>query len=247
MGGFGNQSNSIDNTRNFLFPDGTGRRILDIPISKRKPFILDNGHSAYQIQLENLEPVLETSTYLIDRLTGQLHAVYNDGYRQMATTPMIWSTWQEGQLVAKLNETHTHFGLPPTNTPVKKPAVCQQVPAAIVERSQSHFQQAAPEDVAVPELTNQSPHPRTVEYLEPSFSLQRPVRRLKMDERLEVHNNFISAISNKMHKVDLIHRLKKSEPHNAAHYQEQLNQQLTRHDDVIHCLMDIMKTDDCFR
>ena len=127
MGGMGNQSNSIDNTRNFLLPDGTGRRILDIPISERKPFILDNGHSVYQIQLENLEPVLATSTYLIDRLTGQFHAVYDDGYHQMATMPMIWSTWQEGQLVAELNETCTHFGLPPTNTPVKKPAVSQQV------------------------------------------------------------------------------------------------------------------------
>ena len=88
----GNKPNSIDNTRNFLLPDGTGRRILDIPISERKPFILDNGHSAYQIQLENLEPVLETSTYLINRLTSQFHIVYNDSYRQMATTPMIWST-----------------------------------------------------------------------------------------------------------------------------------------------------------
>ena len=121
MGGIGNQSNSIDNTRNFLLPDGTGRRILDIPISERKPFILDNGHSVYQIHLEDLEPILETSTYLIDRLTGQLHAVYDDGYSQMATMPMIWSTWQEGQLVAKLNNTCTHFGLPPTGTPVKKP------------------------------------------------------------------------------------------------------------------------------
>ena len=80
MRGIGNQSNSIDNTRNFLLPDGTGRRILDIPISERKPFILDNGHSAYQIQLENLETVLETSTYLIDRLTGKFHVVYDDGY-----------------------------------------------------------------------------------------------------------------------------------------------------------------------
>ena len=190
MGGIGNQSNSIDNTRNFLLPDSTGR-ILDISFSKRKLFILDNGHSAYQIQLENLEPVLETSTYLIDRLTSQLHAVYDDGYHQMATTPMIWSTWRERQLVVKLNETQTCFGLPPTNTPVKKPAVHQQVPAAIVQRSQSHLQQAALEDVAVPELTNQSPHPRTIEYLEPSFSLERPVHRLRMDERLEVHNNFI--------------------------------------------------------
>ena len=53
MRGIENQSNSIDNTRNFLLSDGTGRRILDIPISKRKPFILDNGHSAYQILLKN--------------------------------------------------------------------------------------------------------------------------------------------------------------------------------------------------
>ena len=95
---------------------------------------------------------------------------------------MIWSTWQEGQLVAELNETHTRFGLPPTNTPVKKPTEHQQVPAAVIQRSQSCFQQVALEDIAVPELTNQPPHPRTVEYLEPSFSLERPVHRLKMDE-----------------------------------------------------------------
>ena len=247
MRGIGNQSNSIDNTRNFLLPIGTGRRILDIPISERKPFILDNGHSAYQIQLENLEPVLETSTYLIDRLTSQFHAVYDDGYHQMATMPMIWSTWQEDQLVDELNENHTRFGLPPTNTPVKKPTEHQQVPAAVIQRSQSRFQQPAPEDIAVPELTNQPQHPRTVEYLEPSFSLERPVCRLEMDKRLEVHNKFISAISNKMHKVDLVCRLKKNEPHNSAHYQEQLNQQLIRHDDVIHQFMDIMKTDDYFR
>ena len=50
-----------------------------------------------------------------------------------------------------------------------------------------------------------------------------------------------------MHKVDLVCRLKKSEPHNTVHYQEQLSQQLTRHDDVIHHIMDIMKTDDYFR
>ena len=160
---------------------------------------------------------------------------------------MIWSTWEEGQLVAELNKTHTCFGLPATNTPVKKPEVRQQVPAVVIQRSQSHFQQMAPEDIAVPDLTNQPSHTRTVKYLEPSFSLERPVHRLKIDKRLEVHNNFISATSNKMHKVDLICRLKKSEPHNSAHYQEQLNQQLTRHDDVIHQLMDIMKTDDYFR
>ena len=68
-----------------------------------------------------------------------------------------------------------------------------------------------------------------------------------MDKRLEVHNNYISVISNKMHKIDLINRLKKSKPHNAAHYQRQMEQQLVQHDDVIHRLLDIMKTDDYFR
>ena len=106
MGLVGEQT-SIFNTRNYLLPDGTGRRILDILISKRKPFVLENGHTAYQIQLETLEPVLETSTYLLDRLMGQFHMVYDDGYRTVATTPMLLSTWREGQLVDKLEETHT--------------------------------------------------------------------------------------------------------------------------------------------
>ena len=50
-----------------------------------------------------------------------------------------------------------------------------------------------------------------------------------------------------MHKINLINRLKKSEPHNAAHYQRQLEQQLVQHDDVIQRLTDIMKTDNYFR
>ena len=100
------------------------------------------------------------------------------------------------------------------------------------------------DDEAVPNLTDDPAPPRAIE---PSFSLERPVHRLEMDERLEVHSNYISAISNRMHKVDLISRLKKSEPHNADHYQRQLKQQLVQHDNVIHRLVDIMKTDDYFR
>ena len=115
--GLAREQKSILNTHNYLLPDGTGRRILDIPISKRKPFVLEDGHAAYQIQLETLEPVLETSTYLLDRLTGQFHVVYDDGYRQMATTPMLLSTWHKGQLVDELEETCALFGLPPKEAP----------------------------------------------------------------------------------------------------------------------------------
>ena len=243
------EQTNILNTRNYLPSDGTGRRILDIPISEWKPFILENGHAAYQIQLETFEPVLETSTYLLDRLTGQFHVVYDDGYRQMATTPMLLSTWHEGQLVDELDETCAFFGLPPKETPspARQPAASQCLPPAVIQKSQSCAQNTAENDEAVPDLNNQPLPPRTVEYLELSFNLERPVRRLEMDERLEVHNNFISAISNKMHKLDLICRLKKSEPHNVVHYQRQLDQHLMQHDDVIHRLIDIMKADDYFR
>ena len=172
--------------------------------------------------------MLETSTYLLDRLTRQFHAVYSDRYRKMATTPMLLSTWCKGQLVDELEETCALFGLPPKEalSPARQPAASQHLPPAAIQRSQSHAQNTAENDEAVPDLNNQPPPPRTVEYLEPSFTLERPVHRLKMDERLEVHNNFISSISNKMHKLDLVCRLKKSEPHNAVHYQRQLDQQL---------------------
>ena len=91
----------------------------------------------------------------------------------------------------------------------------------------------ADDDEAVPDLIDEPPQPRAIPYLELSFSLERPACRLEMDKRLEVYNNYMSAISNKMHKIDLINRLKKSEPHNAGHYQAELEQQLEQHDDVI--------------
>ena len=172
--------------------------------------------------------MLETSTYLFDRLTGQFHMVYDDGYRKMTTTPMLLSTWHKGQFVDESEETHSLFGLSPKEapSPASQPAVSQCQPPAVIQRSWSHAQNTAENDEAVPHLNNQPPPPRIVEYLKPSFSLERPVHRLKMDKRLEVHNNFISAISNKMHKLDLVCRLKKSEPHNAVHYQRQLDQHL---------------------
>ena len=48
---------------------------------------------------------------------------------------------------------------------------------------------------AVPNLRDEPAPPRAIVYLEPSFGLERPDCRLGMDERLEVHNNYISAIS----------------------------------------------------
>ena len=83
----------ILNTPNYLHPDGSRSGIYDLPASQHQPFMLGNGHAAYQIELENLEAILETNTFLMDRLTGQFHAVYEDGYRQMATMPKLLHPW----------------------------------------------------------------------------------------------------------------------------------------------------------
>ena len=81
------------NTHNYLLPDGSGRRIYDLAASRRQTFMLGNGHATYQIELENLEAVLKTNMFLMDRLTGQFNAIYGDSYRQMATTPKLLHPW----------------------------------------------------------------------------------------------------------------------------------------------------------
>ena len=202
----------ILNTHNYLLPDGPGRRIYDLPASQHQQFILGNGHAAYQIELENLEAILETNTFLMNWLTGQFYAVHEDGYQKMATTPKLLHPWQSRQLIAKLDGTWLQFGLPPKAdaSPARQQTPSRCLPQSVIQRSQSCNQDAADDDEAVPNLTDEPAQPRAIVYLEP-----RPVHRFKMDKRLEVHNNYISAISNKMHKLDLINRLKKSEPHNA--------------------------------
>ena len=249
VSGLAYEQQLILNTHNYLLPDSSGRRIYYLPASQYQPFMLGYGHAAYQIELENFEAILETNTFLMDRLTGQFHAAYEDGYTQMATTPKLLHPWQSGQLIAKLDETQLQFGLPPKaeTSPAKQQAANRCLPQSVIQRSQSHNQESANDDEAVPDFMDERAQPRAIVYLEPSFSLQRPAHRLKIDKRLEVHNNYISAISNRMHRIDLIYRLKRSEPHNAAHCQRQLEQQLVHHDDVIHKLVDIMKMDDYFR
>ena len=84
----------IVSTQNYLLPDGSGRRISDIPTHELHayPDFLQKGHAAYQIQLPKLESILETTAFLMDRVDGQCHAVYEDGYNKTTTVPMAeWS------------------------------------------------------------------------------------------------------------------------------------------------------------
>ena len=99
----------------------------------------------------------------------------------------------------------------------------------------------------IPDLTTQKPPPRTVPYQPPSFNLDRPTRCLKKEERIEVHHNYISAVSNLEHKKDLNNRLTRSELHNIPTYEAEMTHHMALHNDVLGRIHTILKQDDYFR
>ena len=162
--------------------------------------ILENGHNAYLMKLPDLKSLLHTSRYLMDEVTGQFNAVFGNSYQCMCTIPRLLHTWEPGQLIDELAATRCTFGCMGTTGP-----------APATQTSQPHLADPAStaynEDI-IPDLTTQKPLPRTVPYQPPSFNLDRPTRHLMIKERLVVHHNYISAVSNLEHKKDLINRLK---------------------------------------
>ena len=166
----------IKNNLNFLLQDGSRRTIYDIPAHELHSFpdMLENGHRVFQIELPNLQPILETSTYLMDCVTGQFYAVNDDGYREMATTKRMLYPWQNGQLIAALQETRQQFGLPPRPevSPAHQPAASQCLPPPVIQQSQGHPWPSAVDDEAVLDRTDEPPHPRVIPYLEPSLTCQ---------------------------------------------------------------------------
>ena len=123
-------------------------------------------------------------------------------------------------------------------------------PAPVTQTSRPHLvdlvSTAYNEDI-INDLTTQKPLPRTVPYQPPSFNLDRPTKCLTKEERLEVHHNYISAVSNPEHKKDLINRLKRSEPHNILTYEAKMTCHMALHNDVLGRIHTILKQDDYFR
>ena len=70
---------------------------------------------------------------------------------------------------------------------------------------------------------------------------------LTIEERIQVHHNYISAISNREHKKDLINRLKKSDSHNIPAYEAKMTCHMVMHDDVLERILTILKQDDYYR
>ena len=94
---------------------------------------------------------------------------------------------------------------------------------------------------------SKKPAPKTVQYQPPAFNLDRLTVHLTMEERIQVHHNYISAISNYEHKKDLINRLKRSDLHNIPAYEAEMTHHMVLHDDVLGRILTILKQDDYYR
>ena len=70
---------------------------------------------------------------------------------------------------------------------------------------------------------------------------------LMMNERMQVHHNYISTVSSLEHKKDLINRLKQSNTHNISAYEAEMSHHMTLHEDVLERILNILKQDDYYR
>ena len=173
-------------TNNFFVPDGSDRRIHQIDNKVFHAGYLENGNTAYLLELPALEKMLNTQKFLMDEMLGQFYAVYGNSYQQMSTKLMLKQAWATGELINQLATMRQAFGYAGLagSTP---PLVTGTQPTA----STSH----QPDD-----LLPKQPAPKTVQYQPPSFKLTRPTTRLMMNKRIQVHHNYISAVSSLEHK-----------------------------------------------
>ena len=181
-------------TNNFFMPDGSDRCIHQIDNKVFYAGYQENGNNAYLLELSTLEKMLNTRKFLMDEMSGQFYAVYGNSYQQMSTKPMLKQAWATRELIDQLAAMRQAFGY--TRLAGSTPPLATRVqPTASTSRQ--------PDD-----LLPRQPAPKTVQYQPPSFKLTRPTVHLTMNERIQVHHNYISAVSSLEHKKDLINRLK---------------------------------------
>ena len=226
-------NNEFLGTNNFFVPDGSNRRIHQIQNKVFHAGYLDNGNNAYLLELPALENMLNTRKFLMDETSGQFYAVYGNSYQRMSTRPMLQWAWAIGELIDELAATRQAFGYTGLagSTP---PLAMETQPAASTSQQ--------PDDL----LPRQLP-PKTVQYQPPSFRLTRPMTRLTQNERIQVHHNYILAVSSLEHKKDLINRLKRSDTCNMPAYEAEMSHHMTLHEDVIERVLNILKQDDYYR
>ena len=220
-------------TNNFFVPDGSNRCIHEIWNKVFHAGYLENGNNAYLLELLGLKDMLHTSRFLMDEMSGQFYAVYGNTYQCMSTKPMLEQTWGTGELIDQLAAMQQAFGYAGLSGPM--PLLNQSQPAARTTCNQQD------------DTLSKKPAPKTVQYQPPSFNLDRPMMHLTMEERIQVHHNYISTISNLKHKKDLINRLKRNDPLNIPAYEAEMTHHMTLHKDVLGRILTILKQDDYYR
>ena len=96
-------------TNNFFMPDGSNRRIHQIDNKVFHAGYLENGNNAYLLELPALENMLNTRKFLMDEMSGQFYAVYENSYQRMSTKPMLQQAWATGDLIDELAATRQAF------------------------------------------------------------------------------------------------------------------------------------------
>ena len=147
----------------------------------------------------------------------------------MFTEPRILDYWTPGKLLDELAKTRHTFGYAGLAGPTPSPPPKQPT--------------SAPADDIIPK---KSP-PKSILLTPCTFSLEKLATHLTMDERAQVYHNYISAISDLEHELDLINRLKRSEPHNIPAYEDDMNNHMHLHEDVLGRLLTILKQDDYYK
>ena len=224
--------NQFLHTNNFFIPDGSNRCIHEIKDKVFHVGYLENGNNAYLLELPGLKDMLHTSKFLMDEMSGQFYTMYGNTYQRMSTKPMLEQSWGTGELIDQLAATQV-FGYTGLSGPT--PILNQPQPTASTTSN--------PQD----DILSKKAAPKTIQYQPPTFSLERPTECLTMEERIQVHHNYISTIPNCEHKKDLINRLKRSDPHNIPAYEAEMTHHMIMHNDVLGRILTILKQDDYYR
>ena len=170
---------------------------------------------------------------LMDEMSGQFYAVYGNSYQQMSMKPMLKQAWATGELINQLAAMRQAFGYT---------GLASSTPPLAAGTQPTASMSCQPDD-----LLPSQPAPKTVQYQPLSFKLTRPTACLMMNERIQVHHNYISAVSSLEHKRDLINRLKRSDIHNISAYIAEMSHHMTLHEDVLERILNILKQDDYYR
>ena len=224
-----NNENQYIDTNNYFVPDGSDRRIHDIQDKVFHAGYLENGNNAYLLRLPKLQDMLHTSQFLMDETSGQFYAIYGNTYQKLSTKPMLKEKWGQGELIDQLAATRQAFGY------------------AGLSGSTPCLQHSSPVKDEKDDFISEKLAPKTVQYQLPSFSLDRPTAHLTIEERVQVHHNYISAVSNLEHKKNLINKLKRSDPQNIDAYEAEMRRHMALHDDVLGRILTILKQDDYYR